>query len=151
MKTPLEAVLLILSWEQLSLEPYRDSAGVLTWGWGHARQAGEMASTALITREAANELFMRDLAVAEEGVTKALDGLTLEPLKFGALVSFAFNEGVEALRESHLLIYVKAGNDSKVLEEFPKWVYDHRNGIATIEPGLVARRHSEALLWQKSG
>jgi lysozyme len=146
-RTPLEAVLLILSYEQLRLVPYRDRAGLLTWGWGHKGRAGEAAPHQL-TREQANALFLADLAEAERGALAAIAGMELDGHQLGALVSFAFNAGVTALRDSTLASKVRVLDFSGAAAEFRRWIYVTEHGRKVVSAGLVERRLAEERLWR---
>lgn len=69
--------------------------------------------------------------------------------EFDALVSFAYNCGLNALRNSTLLKHVNAGRHDKAAEEFGKWVFgDPRQPPL---PGLVVRREKEAEMYRKGG
>ena len=147
MRTPLSAILLILSWEQLRLRSYVDAAGHRTIGWGHKQHPGDPSE---ITREQANALFIEDLATAEEGALRHLEGVALADHEFGALVSFAFNAGVTALSTSTLLRKVRAG-DASAHDEFRRWVYGGPEGHKEVVPGLPERRLAEERLFLGRG
>lgn len=69
----------------------------------------------------------------------------LKPNQFGALISFAYNCGEEALRSSTLLKRVNANPiDTFIRDAFMMWVKG--DGGHTI-PGLVRRRAAEADLY----
>lgn len=145
MKAPLDAVLLILSWEQLRLTRYRDGVGKWTIGWGHLMHDGDAHE---ITRETANRLFLADLARTEAAVRRALGNIHLEDQQFGTLVSFTFNVGADNLAASTLLQLIKDGELEGVPDQLRRWVYGtDRSGRKVKLAGLVERRESEARLW----
>ena len=58
-----------------------------------------------------------------------------------ALVSLAFNIGIEALKRSTLLQVIRAGGSkADIKREFKRWVYCQ----GKVLPGLVKRREWEA-------
>ena|ERR1041385_1343287 len=68
----------------------------------------------------------------------------LTPNQFGALISFAYNLGENALKTSTLRAKVNANpKDPSIRAEFARWV--HSNG--EVQPGLVTRRNAEADLY----
>ena len=74
MKTCPEGRALIESRPCVALSAYKDSAGILTIGVGHASAAGETQVTAglTITARQASETLTRDLAVFEKAVNAAV-------------------------------------------------------------------------------
>lgn len=62
-----------------------------------------------------------------------------------ALTSFAFNVGIEALKDSALLRKLNAGDQAGAAAEFDLWVH----GDGERLPGLVERRKQEKQLFQK--
>lgn len=131
---------LIKKFEGLRLEPYFCQAGVLTVGYGHTGK--DVRPMMKITAEDAGRLLQADLRKFCFGVSEAV----LVPLtdnQFAALVSFAFNLGLGALRKSTLLKKVNAGEFDAVPGELKKWV--NAGGAPSL--GLIRRRKAEAELW----
>lgn len=151
----------------VNLDPYMDSVGVWTIGWGHAlKQMGAggllrgegLKAQALamycggITKEQACVLLGADLIDAAADVARWLNlyvfpgnkDFTLTNNQHGALTSWFFNLGykIETL-ESTLLKRVKAGRWMEVQAEFGKW----RMAGGKVERGLVYRRECEAVLF----
>ena len=60
--------------------------------------------------------------------------------QFKALLSFAFNVGAAAVKDSTLLKYVNAGKFEAAGREFSRWVYSKGERL----PGLERRRKREA-------
>ena len=62
-----------------------------------------------------------------------------------ALTSFAFNEGTAALRNSHLMLELNAGNTQTAADCFGQWVYAGGKYVQ----GLANRRDQERALFLK--
>lgn len=136
---------LIKEFEGLRLQPYQDSAGVWTVGYGHT---GPAARKGLAINETDAALLLKnDVARAERAVDELLPDLGQHA--FDALVSFTFNVGSGALASSTLAKRLKAGQDPFVVlpEELPKWVKAGGQAL----PGLMRRRKAEVLHAQKDG
>ena len=139
---------LITKWEGLKLSPYLCSAKVPTIGYGSTRyengQRVQMTDKA-ITKERAIELFKNTLIQFERDV----DAFTTDKVnqnQFNALVSFAYNLGSTALRNSTLLKKVNTNPNDKTIEnEFNKWV----NAGGRRLQGLVNRRADEVKMYFK--
>jgi len=70
--------------------------------------------------------------------------------QLSALVSFAYNVGIEKLRKSTLFKRVLADKDGlSIREEFLKWKFakDPKTGHMVVLPGLLRRRIAEANLY----
>jgi len=65
--------------------------------------------------------------------------------QFTALVSFVFNVGVTAFRESTLLRVLNFGRYTEVPSQLKRWIYD--NGV--VVNGLINRRNAEIELWTR--
>ena len=132
---------LIKRFEGCRLGSYRCPAGVWTIGYGHTLgvKPGQR-----ITQEEAERLLREDAARIEEGVRIALGGLRLSACKMDALVSFAFNVGVEAFKRSTLLRKLRANpEDVSIGNEFRRWVYAGGKRLQ----GLAERREAEVRLF----
>ena len=150
MKASKSAYVLIHTFEGCRLHAYKCPAGVWTIGWGHTAGVYEGMT---ITREEANELLKKDVAIFEDHLNYALglddsgrmpNGLPISQHQFDALLSFTFNIGTGNLARSTLLRKVKANpKDSSIRGEFSRWVY----GGGKRLPGLVRRRRMEADLY----
>lgn len=128
--------------EGLRLTAYVCPAGVLTIGYGSTGPHVKRGLT--ITAEEAEDLLRKDVARFEDGVA-ALVTVDLNENQFSALVSFAFNVGLDALRKSSLLRLLNAGEYKAAANQFDKWV----NGGGRRLPGLVKRRAQEKALFLK--
>lgn len=131
--------------EGCQLKAYRDSAGVLTIGYGHT--GPDVKAGQSITQDRAEALLRQDLNRA----ATQLDGLKIKygtreltPAQQDALLDFAYNLGTGALRGSTLLKQIRAGLPSADIQaQFRRWVYAGGKKLA----GLVRRREWEAKRW----
>lgn len=100
----------------------------------------------MVNTAKATEFLKYEIMKKTEGVDMLIrDDLTIN--QFGALVSFAYNVGLGALKGSTLRKKVNANpNDPAIRAEFMKW--DMANG-AHIK-GLATRRKAEADLYFKN-
>ncbi len=130
---------LIRTFEGLALKPYRCPAGRWTIGYGHTETAlpGQR-----ISAEHAEALLRSDLVTFERGVA-TLVKVPLNDNQFAALVCFTFNIGLSAFTRSTLLRKLNAGRYDTVSAELLRWCR-----VSGVElPGLLRRRHAEAVLW----
>ena len=127
--------------EGVRLTSYKDSAGIWTIGVGHTRGVRQNQT---ITMAQCESLLKGDLLPCENFVNSIREVNTQG--KFDALVDFAFNLGIGALKDSTLLKRIR-NKESEVLikNEFLKWV--HANG--RVENGLVKRRNWEAMRYSQ--
>ncbi len=139
-----DGITLLKRFEGLELRAYQDSVGVWTIGYGHTSAAGppSVSPGQTITEAEAEQILKRDLVIYEDGV-RNLVKVPINSNQFSALVSFAYNLGVEALAGSTLLKKLNAGDYQGAADEFPRWV---KAGGQTL-PGLVSRRNSERALF----
>lgn len=123
--------------EGLRLEAYRDAAGVLTIGYGHT--GSDIREGDRISEYWASELLRNDLGATEAAVRRLHVARTQG--QFDALVSFAFNLGIERLQGSTLLKVIrKGGSHHQIQCEFKRWVYADGKKLR----GLERRRAWEA-------
>jgi lysozyme len=146
MRLDLNGYNLIKTFEGLSLKPYLCSAKVPTIGYGNTFYTNGVKVTmsdAPITQEKANEMLKVIADSFALKVSKIVpSGLTQN--QFNALVSFAFNLGVQALTNSTLLRLVKINpNDGNIAKQFLRW---NQAGGKVIE-GLTKRRIKESALY----
>jgi len=118
---------------------YIDPVGIPTIGYGHTEG---VTLGMVITFEEAEELLRKDLREFE-GKVSSLAQVPLTENQFSALVSFAFNAGAEALRNSTLLRRLNAGRYEEAADQFLRWVM----GGGQRLPGLVRRRQAERRLF----
>jgi len=145
MKLSTEGLALIKEFEGLRLHAYRCSAGVVTIGYGHTGSKW-LHDDSEITEVEAEELLKLDCERFVQGVNDCLR-VQVNQHEFDALVSFAFNCGVGALRGSTLLKLLNDKCDRQIVAaEFQKWC---KAGDKVLE-GLLRRRKAEAALFLKT-
>ena len=124
--------------EGLRLEAYRDAAGVLTIGYGHT--GSDIRAGDRISEYWASELLRNDLGATEAAAVRRLHVARTQG-QFDALVSFAFNLGIERLQGSTLLKVIREGGSRhRIRQEFKRWVYAGGKKLR----GLEHRREWEA-------
>ena len=127
---------------------YNDAAGHCTIGFGHLVHRGPIDGSETdefcrgITRERAVTLLRKDAAKAAAEVRKSVT-VPLNQHQFDALVSFAFNLGTGAFRESTLLKKLNARAYGAVPAQMNRWVNAGGRPLA----GLVRRRKAEGALF----
>ncbi|WP_295732044.1 glycoside hydrolase family protein [uncultured Bartonella sp.] len=133
-------------WEGLKTKAYQDSKGEWTIGYGHTAKAGSLTPVKgmVITKEDAESLLLKDLTQYEAAVENNVN-VKLNDNQFAALVSFAFNVGINAFKKSTLLKKLNKGNFDAVPTELMKWT---KAGGKKIQ-GLVNRRRAEGYLWME--
>lgn len=139
---------LIEAYEGFVAKPYYCPAGVLTQGFGHTAAAGPPALGGVWTREQARSVLRSDLARQyEPGVLKLLKRTPTQG-QFDAMVSFAYNCGLDAFSRSSILKFFNRGEDAQAAGAFALWVKATVKGKRVTVSGLVRRRASEALAFQ---
>ena len=118
---------------------YRCPAGVWTIGYGHTATA---RPGMIISELQGLKLLEEDLEKFERAVNELVK-VKINQNQFDALVSFTYNVGVTAFRNSTLLKVLNQGNYEQVKHEFARWV----NAGGRRLPGLVKRRKDEARLF----
>lgn len=138
-----DAVELIARSEGCRLRAYRCPAGVWTCGWGET--AGVTPATAWTQAEADQRL----LASLQEYAARVQEMCADPPTEneLGALVSLAYNIGLEALRKSTALRCHNAGDGQAAARAFALWNKARVRGVLQPLPGLTARRAAEAALY----
>ena len=132
-------IALIKEFEGCRLTAYLCAAGIPTIGYGHT--AGVVMGTS-IDQAQAEELLRKDLRKFEQGVLGCLSHPVTQS-QFDALVSFAYNLGVGALKKSTLIKLLNAGQTQAAAGEFLKW---NRAGGRVLN-GLTRRRQREKELF----
>lgn len=130
---------LIKKFEGCELKAYKCPAGIWTIGYGHT---GKVTQGQTITQKQADELLEKDVQRFVDGVKRVVK-VDINQNQFDALVSFAYNCGVDALKTSTLLKYLNAKQFDKAALEFDRW----NKGGGKVLPGLVNRRAAERALF----
>ena len=134
---------LIKHFEGCELTAYVCPSGIYTIGYGHT---GGVTPGQTITQAEADKILREDVRKFETGV----DNYTNVPLnqsQFDALVSFTFNVGLGAYRDSTLLRLLNGADYEGAAGQFGRWV----NGANGPLPGLVRRRDAEEKLFRRDG
>lgn len=126
--------------EGLRLKAYLDTGGVWTIGYGHT--GPEVVEGLTITLDGAERLLREDLRTAEGHVNKLVK-VALTQNQFDALVSFVYNIGGGAFKESTMLRLLNAGDYEGAANQFPRWNKDNGKVVA----GLTNRRREERELF----
>lgn len=141
MKTSSKGIDFIKSFETLQLKAYKalPTERYYTIGYGHCGPDVKPGSS--ITEAEAEQMLAEDLTDFEKCVSRSTAGWNLKQCQFDALVSLAFNVGVNAFQNSNLLKLVKQKADEATIRaEFGKWC--HSGG--RVLKGLQRRRQAEA-------
>lgn len=131
--------------EGLRLKAYRCPAGVWTIGWGETEgvRPGDTCS-----KEQADRWLLEDVTDRAKAVRRMC---TVEPSEneLGALVSLAYNIGLEGLRKSTVMRQHNAGNRQAAARAFGLWnkARNPRTGQLEVLDGLTARRARESALY----
>ncbi len=128
-------------WEGLRLNVYEDVAGVKTIGYGSTNR--NLTSKGEITESEALEQLRSDMTACQTAVENAVT-VKLTPYQTAALISFVYNVGGQAFRDSTLLKELNAGNYSEVPTQLRRWKF----AGGKVCQGLVNRREAEIKLWQ---
>ena len=140
---PMPAVGLIAESEGLSLKAYRCPAGVWSIAYGET-QGVKPGDTC--TKEQADRWLLEDLQ-ERAGAVGAMCTIDPSPAELGAMVSLAYNIGLEAFRKSTVLRQHNAGNRQAAARAFGLWNKARVNGALVELPGLTARRARESALY----
>jgi len=140
----------IPKWEGFSATVYEDSVGVPTIGYGFTPAVPEyeaLADDAPITTERAGDCLWSILSRRVIPFVRALDEEKVldAPHKVVPIVSWAYNVGKTAAKESTLAVRLRAGKEEAVEQELLRWVYA---GGEVVE-GLRNRREAERRLMER--
>lgn len=112
-----------------------------TIGWGSTGPG--IGKDVTWTQAQADERFARDVATFSAKVRDVLGSSPVTQNQFDALVSFAYNVGVGALRDSTLLKMHKAADYRGAQAQFARW----NKNDGKVMAGLTRRREAEATLY----
>jgi lysozyme len=130
----------------LYLKAYLDSGSVPTIGWGSTYDFDKQRKVQMgdvITEEQAQRwLDMETSQNAQE--IKKLVKVPLTNNMLNSLISFTYNVGLNAFRQSTMLRLLNSGADKNTVAlQFDRWIYD--NGVKV--KGLINRRNAEKKLF----
>ena len=143
------AVPFIARFEGFRARPYLCPAGIWSIGYGATRNADGspvVPNGRIITQAQARA----QLAAALERTAEALNLLLARAPsvpQYAALLSLAYNIGVNALARSALLEKFNAGDIAGAADEFLAWDKAHIGGRLVCLPGLKRRRAAEYALF----
>ncbi len=136
----------IAYFEGCRLNAYYCLSGILTIGIGCTRK--EVTSLGTITKERAYEEFKKDILIYVNGVDTLCSkyNVRLNKYECEALISFAFNCGINVLEQSTLWYNITNGIKDKdiITENFLRFV---KSSSSEIVEGLKRRRRAEADLF----
>jgi len=142
----------IKNYEKLRLKGYRIKGdGKITIGWGHAEpvKTSKFKVGQVISKNLADQLFEQDIKNAEDGVKRIFsqwkengNDVKISQGMFDAMVSIAYNAGIDGLRTSAFIQMIKR----KKFNEAEKEISNVRNSGKF--PGLDRRRSSEQELYR---
>ncbi len=140
--------------EGCELEAYPDpgSNDGHPWTIGRGATGPGIQKGVVWTQEIADARFSADLAKFEDGVTRLLGGAPTTQAQFDALVSLAYNIGLdedrdtiaEGLGDSTLLRKHRAGDYEGAAQAFTSWRFNDGREMR----GLLSRREAEARHYQ---
>ena len=138
MKMSAQGIAFLRDREGCKLTAYKDSGGVWTIGVGSTKGVRPGQT---ITQFEADELLAMDLE--DHDISPFLGDCPTKQNEFDAMMSLAFNIGLERFRNSTVLKRHKLGNRMGAANAFLLWKFD--NG--KVVPGLMRRRELERLLY----
>lgn len=141
MKTSTNGIKLIKKYEGCYLKAYKCPSGLWTIGYGHTKN---VKSGMKITQEQA-EQYLRDDLITYENAVKKYVKVSINQNQFDALVSFSFNCGTGALKNSTLLKKLNNKDYNGATNELLRW--NKSNG--KVLNGLTKRRKEERVLFMK--
>ena len=145
MKTSEKGLAMIESFEGCLLKASNKLDGVWTIGYGQTgRYYGKRVRRGMTTTKAEAHAWLRDHSIKtyEDAVTQAVK-VPLNQNQFDALVSFTYNVGVGALKQSTALRKLNAGDYAGAADALTMWTKCRRKVLA----GLVRRRKEERTLF----
>jgi len=142
MRVSARGLAVIREFEGFCAHVYRDAAGLPTIGYGHLVKTGEHFPNG-IDADRALALLRADVTTAENAVLRFI-GAPLNQSQFDALASFTFNLGSGVLQRSTLRRKLNRGEYDDVPHQLMRYVWAGGRKL----PGLIRRRHAEAILFQ---
>jgi len=135
-------IALIIDFEGMKLEAYPDPkthGDPWTIGIGHT---GTVKEGDTCTREEAIAWLREDCVEAEQCIDAHIQ-VDLNQNQRDALISFVFNLGCHAVKNSTLFHLLNGGNYAGAAQQFTRWV----SPGSAVEKGLLRRRTAEAALF----
>ena len=145
LKTSPQGLAIIKKFEGFRAKPYACPAGVATIGYGSTYYADGKPvklTDAPVTEAQAQELLQTTLAKYEACVNGAVK-MPINQNQFDAFVSFTYNVGCSAFRNSTMLRLFNQGYAPQAAAQFSRWTL----GGGKVLAGLVSRRAAERALF----
>ena len=137
---------LIKKFESCKLTSYKVDKAEKYYTIGYGHYGADVKKDMKITKKRAEELLKNDIRYFEECVN-AYVKVPITQSMFNALVSFTYNVGFSAFKNSTLLKYVNKKQFTKAGKEFKKW---NKCGGKVLK-GLVKRRLLEKTEFERQG
>jgi lysozyme len=146
-----QGLAIIKNFEGLRLTAYRDIAGVWTIGYGSTRyHDGKPVKPGdkLASQQQAEALLNNTVGQYADAVNQYVK-VPLTQHQFDALVSFTYNEGTGALKESTLLRMLNEKDYAGAADQFLLWnkITDPQTGKKVVSYTLTDRRREERQLF----
>lgn len=141
MNTSPAGIAFIRAHEGARNDAYQDAVGIWTIGVGHTGR--EVVEGLRWTAEEIDAVLAQDLGHCEEAIAEHCFA-ELTQNQFDALVSLIFNIGVQAFRNSTLLVMLNQGKYEAAAHQFRRW--DRAGGKELA--GLLKRRNDESALFE---
>ena len=145
MKTSKAGLDLIKQFESFRAAPYLCSAGVPTIGYGttvYPNGIKVKLSDQKITQQLAENFLQHHVNAIEKDILSLIK-VPLKQNQFDALVSFSYNVGFGAFRDSTLLKLLNAGDIDGTSKQFERW----NKAGGKVSNGLTRRRNAEKALF----
>ena len=145
MKTSDKGLQLIKQFEGFRARPYLCPAGVPTIGYGatYYPDGKKVTMRDKPVSEADATAMLRSMLVQYENGVERYVQVPITQGQFDALVSFAYNLGLAALKGSTLLRLVNERNFVGAAAQFSRW----NKASGKVLPGLTRRREAERKLF----
>ncbi len=141
---------LIKKWEGLYLDAYLNSVGIWTIGYGTTEYSDskKVKQGDKVSIQQAKK-FLQDKVDQVADEVNQLVKVALTQNQFDAVVSFCYNVGIGAFKDSILLKKLNQRDYQGAANEFLKWNEGMVNGVKKMLPYLVNRRDDEKHLFFK--
>ena len=133
------AVDFIAAQEGFSPKSFWDQNG---WACGYGLHGPDIGPNTVMTEFDAMARLTSRVNDTETQI-RAIVTATLTVNQWAAIISFAYNCGVNAFAASHLRIFINQGQMALAVSQFGLWI--HAGGV--VNDGLVKRRAAEAALF----
>lgn len=143
------AVSLLVGVEGLSTKPYQDTGGVWTICYGETK--GVNANTPVATKEKCYGMLNSEAAATAAAITPYLPAI-LNSNQLAALISFCYNVGTSACKNSTMFRYINEGRMELVPAQFARWKFVDGKDCTVRKNncyGLIDRRKAEMTLFTK--